>query len=103
MKGKYGCLLAIVAVVIGIILSLKPRDNKDIYSYANLNQNTEKVKVSKKVDKVYVYICTGPQSKRYHKSPNCYGLSKCSDEIIRVTIEEARDDYYRTPCGYCYK
>lgn len=50
-----------------------------------------------------VYICTGPQSKRYHKTKSCKGLSKCSDKILKVSVEEATDDYGRTPCGYCYK
>lgn len=28
-----------------------------------------------------VYICTGPQSRRYHKSASCKGLRNCSREI----------------------
>ena len=50
----------------------------------------------------YVYICTGPQSARYHKASSCKGLGKCSKEIKKVTVEEARS-IGRTPCGYCYK
>jgi len=49
-----------------------------------------------------VYICTGPQSKRFHKSPECRGLSSCSKEIKAVSIETARK-MGRTPCGWCYK
>ena len=50
----------------------------------------------------YVYICTGPQSKRYHKTSTCKGLKSCSKEIKKITLEEAKK-LNRTPCGYCYK
>lgn len=49
-----------------------------------------------------VYICTGPQSKRYHKTPDCQGLRSCSKEIKEVTLEYAKK-LGRTPCGYCYR
>ena len=49
-----------------------------------------------------VYICTGPQSKRYHKTKDCKGLQSCSESIKKVSIEEA-ERIGRTPCGYCYK
>ena len=48
-----------------------------------------------------VYICTGPQSKRYHKTENCMGLNSCSRSIEKLTVEEAKK-MMRTPCGYCY-
>ena len=48
-----------------------------------------------------VYICTGPQSKRYHKTADCRGLRSCSKEIRKVTLEYAKK-IGRTPCGYCY-
>ena len=50
----------------------------------------------------YVYICTGPMSKRYHKSPRCRGLDNCSKEIQKVTIGYAKI-LGRTPCKWCYK
>lgn len=50
----------------------------------------------------YVYICTGPQSKRYHRTSTCKGLKSCSKEVVKVTLEKARN-MNRTPCGYCYK
>jgi hypothetical protein len=37
-----------------------------------------------------VYICKGPSSKVYHKSDRCKGLSRCSTEVSKVTIEEAK-------------
>lgn len=49
-----------------------------------------------------VYVCTGPNSERYHKSSDCTGLSRCSDEIEAYSREEARSLGY-TPCGICYR
>lgn len=48
-----------------------------------------------------VYICTGPYSEAYHKSPNCKGLDNCSEEIIQVSLKQAKDDD-RHPCHFCY-
>ena len=49
-----------------------------------------------------VYICTGPQSKRYHKTSHCRGLASCSAEIEAVSIAKAKS-LGRTPCGICYR
>lgn len=49
----------------------------------------------------YVYICTGPQSKKYHKTDKCRGLNKCSGTIKKITLEEAKK-IGRTPCKICY-
>lgn len=51
---------------------------------------------------VEVYICTGPMSKRYHKFASCKGLKNCSEKVIKVDIQKAKN-MGRTPCGYCYK
>ncbi len=48
-----------------------------------------------------VYICTGPQSKRYHCDRYCQGLSSCSKSVIAVSIDKARK-MGRTPCKWCY-
>lgn len=48
-----------------------------------------------------VYICTGPQSKRYHCTPKCKGLHSCSKKVIAVSLSKARS-MGRTPCGWCY-
>jgi hypothetical protein len=47
-----------------------------------------------------VYICTGPISKRYHINPRCYGLTRCSGDIEKITEKEAIS-MGRTPCSYC--
>ena len=51
----------------------------------------------------YVYICTGPQSECYHKNTFCRAFKKCSGDIKKVTLDQAKDKYKRRPCGYCYK
>lgn len=50
----------------------------------------------------YVYICTGPQSERYHKTSGCRGLEKCSKDVKKVTLAYA-EEKGRTPCKICYK
>ncbi len=54
------------------------------------------------VTEAQVYICTGPQSKRYHKTSSCRGLKSCSKSIKKVGVSEAKE-LGRTPCGICYK
>lgn len=49
----------------------------------------------------YVYICTGPAAKKYHKTDKCKGLNRCSGEIKKITLAEAKDKS-RTPCKICY-
>lgn len=53
---------------------------------------------------IYVYICTGSSSQRYHLKETCAGGS-CKGDVIRVTLEEATSDRWghRTPCGTCCK
>lgn len=48
-----------------------------------------------------VYICTGPQSKVYHKHDDCKGLSKCSKDIKKVTLDKAKS-MKRRACKWCY-
>ncbi len=52
-------------------------------------------------DGEYVYICTGPYSKKYHKTEDCMWLENCSEDVERISIEEA-EDMGRTPCKGCY-
>lgn len=53
-------------------------------------------------NETYVYICTGPKSKRYHKTSSCRGLEKCSKDVKKVTLVYA-EGKGRTPCNICYK
>ncbi|HPE98470.1 MAG: hypothetical protein R2767_00595 [Chitinophagales bacterium] len=46
-----------------------------------------------------VYICKGPQSTKYHYISDCRGLSNCSSDIYRVSLDEAKS-MGRTLCGW---
>lgn len=48
-----------------------------------------------------VYICTGPQSRVYHKHKNCTGLSRCSGTVESVSIDKAKS-LGRRECKWCY-
>jgi len=54
------------------------------------------------LETTYVYICKGPNSKVYHKSEHCNGLSHCSTQIYKVTIEECKK-LGRRPCKIEYR
>lgn len=61
------------------------------------------VSVSDTLPSDYVYICNGPKSKCYHRTPNCSGLNSCSPQIYKVTKEEAIQIYGRRKCKTCFK
>lgn len=46
-----------------------------------------------------VYICTGPNAKVYHRTPNCKGLNKCSGSIKKVSLREVSRS--RRACKIC--
>ena len=46
-----------------------------------------------------VYICKGPQSKKYHYTKSCQGLRNCSTDIYKVTLTEAKE-LGRGLCGF---
>lgn len=48
-----------------------------------------------------VWICGGPNSKRYHRIKNCPGLSKCSKNPSKLSLNKAKQRGY-TPCKKCY-
>lgn len=48
-----------------------------------------------------VYICTGPQSRVYHKHKDCNGLSRCSGTIESISIDKAKS-IGRRECKWCY-
>ena len=49
-------------------------------------------------DTTYVYICKGPKSKCYLYESNCRGLSRCSTNIYKVTLDCTKD-LGQTLCG----
>lgn len=88
-------LLIVAAAVMaaGSMTSCGSKNNStsSLYGFANLGDD----------DGEYVYICTGPYSKKYHKTEDCQWLGSCSEEIEEVPLEEA-EDMGRTPCKGCY-
>lgn len=48
-----------------------------------------------------VYICTGSNSYRYHRTSSCSGLNNCQAEIEKVSVSYATS-IGRTPCKKCY-
>ena len=50
----------------------------------------------------FVYICTGPYSTRYHESEDCISLSRCSEDIEELSLEEAEEQGYE-PCKRCFE
>lgn len=48
-----------------------------------------------------VYICYSSTSYAYHSSPNCRGLNRCTHEIIKVSLEDAKNKYNHRPCKIC--
>ncbi len=48
-----------------------------------------------------VYICTGPNAKRYHAYRDCRGLNACSADIKSVSVQKAKN-MGLTPCKICY-
>ena len=49
-----------------------------------------------------VYICTGPTAYVYHKTNTCKGLRRCTGEIKKINIEQAKNEN-RKACKLCYK
>jgi len=47
----------------------------------------------------YVYLCQGPQSKKYHYTQNCRGLANCSTNLRKVSLQTAKAEG-RTLCGW---
>ena len=38
-----------------------------------------------------VYICKGPQSKKYHYKKDCKGLKNCSTDIYSLPLSDAKN------------
>lgn len=53
-----------------------------------------------KVNPDCVYVCTGPNAKKYHSAEDCKGLSKCSGRVVELTLKEA-EHKGKTPCRLC--
>lgn len=65
------------------------------YGYLN------KIEKTRKKDNT-VYVCDGPKAYAFHKNPNCSGLSKCSQQVLKVSENDAINKYKRRACRKCY-
>lgn len=58
------------------------------------------VPADQQANETYVYICTGPKAKKYHRYSDCKGLNKCSGQIKKISLTQAKRSY--TACKICY-
>lgn len=83
MKRIKSLLLVLLFIVIAA-----PCETSEAASAANTGEKT-------------VWVCGGPNSKRYHRHPGCAGLKRCSKTPSKISISEAQRRGY-TPCKKCY-
>lgn len=77
-----------------IIFKSSPVDNKKL----NTRFTSTTFTTTKKTEGL-IYICKGPQSKRYHYKKSCRGLKPCSTKIFEVSLSKAKE-MGRTLCGW---
>lgn len=58
-------------------------------------------KMNMNSQEMFVYICTGPNSKCYHRTSSCRGLGRCSGDIVKISKSSAIDKGRRA-CKICY-
>lgn len=76
-------------------------DNSDSEKYGISSVYAASISNDYSANENAVYICTGPNSKRYHRHSGCSGLDRCSEEIVAVSVSKAQS-MGRTPCKLCY-
>lgn len=47
-----------------------------------------------------VYICISKSAEVYHFNKDCRGLNRCTHEVKKVSLSEAKEKYSRRLCGY---
>ena len=60
-----------------VIISISPAIGFGVDNFPSNDNNAQ-----------YVYICTGPKSKTYHKYDDCKGLERCSKDIVKVSLDK---------------
>lgn len=45
---------------------------------------------SSKTATTYVYYCDSPNGKKYHFTESCKGLQKCTHDIVKTTLTDAK-------------
>lgn len=91
---------SIVAGISIAMLLLAPCDMEAKRGSGNRGKarTTKTSKSRKKSSGGTVYICTGPESTKYHRSANCRGLNRCSASIVKTSPKASG----RKPCRICY-
>lgn len=79
----------------------KTDDTGDATIDGLVGTNNENGISEESTDDNVVYVCTGPKAKRYHRNPDCIGLSKCSSDIQEMDVSEA-EAHGKTPCHKCF-
>ncbi|WP_227871661.1 hypothetical protein [Flavobacterium kingsejongi] len=46
----------------------------------------------------YVYMCKSKAAKKYHYNKACAGMNACSQQIIKMTLKDAKDKG-KEPCS----
>lgn len=93
--------MAISLLCIGICYGHNVNDFIKHQNEVSSKPKNKSVDIELEEKEIGVYICTGVSSKRYHCYRHCKGLTNCTDEIEKVSEEEA-EDMGRTPCKICY-
>ena len=104
-------LMCIILSCCGNVLenALENVSNAEQDTVLNASQDTAVEAVQDTAHKDYinethrdsVYICSSAKSKKYHRTQYCRGLSRCSCQVKKMTIEQA-EHKGMTPCKICY-
>ncbi|MDO4190621.1 MAG: hypothetical protein Q4D14_02905 [Bacteroidales bacterium] len=84
-------LLTLLTAVIGATPTTATDDVQAFMAGECLETNT---------NEVTVYLCMGQHAYAYHSSAKCAGMN-CSENVIAVTLSQAKNNYHRKPCGRC--
>ena len=70
--------------------------------FSTIGGTTASTKRNTNIQSGTVYICTGPKARKYHSSPNCRGLNRCSGSIKSLSVSAAKSKGF-TPCRICFR
>lgn len=94
---KFTKIMMVITIVITMIACSTETETKEYCD--SIDDDRE---VMDWFDPECVYVCSGPNTKRYHMNSECIGLSRCSGEIMTMTEKEAINAN-KTPCRRCMK
>jgi len=70
--------------------------------FSAIGRTTASTKKNTNIQSGTVYICTGPKARKFHSSPNCRGLNRCSGSIKSLSLSAAKSRGF-SPCKICYR